>query len=102
MKTVTVCTAVLVDQDAPITLNELARFCEQHIDWVVSLVEQGVVPPLEGQQPGQWVFASHAVTRARSVARLQRDFEVNIDAAALMVDLMDEIRQLRASLSGPG
>lgn len=101
MKTVTVCTAVLVDHDAPITMNELARFCEQHTDWVVSLVEQGVVPPLEGQQPGQWVFASQAVTRARSVARLQRDFEVNIDAAALMVDLMDEIRQLRASLSGP-
>ena len=45
------------------------------------------------------LFASHAVTRARSVARLQRDFEVNLDAAALMVDLMEEVRQLKALLS---
>jgi hypothetical protein len=30
---------------------------------------------------------------------LQRDFDVNLEAAALMTDLMEEIRALRAQLS---
>ena len=43
-------------------------------------------------------FGSLAVTRARQIARLQRDFDVNLDAAALMTDLMEEVRQLRRRL----
>jgi chaperone modulatory protein CbpM len=99
MNSVTVCTALLVDQDAPVTIDELARFCEQQTEWVVTLVNQGVLPPAQGQYPEQWVFTSVSVTRARHVARLQRDFEVNLDAAALMVDLMEEVRHLRSRLS---
>ena len=34
----------------------------------------------------------------RQIARLQRDFDVNLDAAALMTDLMEEVRQLRRRL----
>jgi chaperone modulatory protein CbpM len=99
MNTVTIYSAQLVDRDAPVTLEELARFCEQHTDWVLSLVDQGVVPASRGSAPDQWVFTSVSVTRARHVARLQRDFEVNLDAAALMVDLMEEVRHLRGRLS---
>lgn len=100
MNTVTICTAQLVDQEAPVTLEELARFCEQQTDWVQSLIDQGVVTALRGQVAGQWVFTSVSVTRARHVSRLQRDFEVNLDAAALMVDLMEEVRHLRGQLAG--
>jgi chaperone modulatory protein CbpM len=99
MNTVTICTAQLVDHDAPVTLEELARFCEQQTDWVLSLIDQGVVPASRGSTSGQWVFTSVSVTRARHVARLQRDFEVNLDAAALMVDLIEEVRHLRGRLS---
>ena len=99
MNTVTIYSAQLVDHDAPVTLEELARFCEQHIDWVISLVDQGVVSASRGPSSDQWVFTSVSVTRARHVARLQRDFEVNLDAAALMVDLMEEVRHLRGRLS---
>ena len=98
MNTVTVCTTMLVDLDAPVTTYELARFCEQQTDWVVMLVEQGVLSAARGLEPGQWVFGSPAVTRARQVAKLQRDFEVILDAAALLVDLIEEVRQLRARL----
>ncbi len=98
MNNITICTTMLVDLDAPVTTFELARFCEQQTDWVVMLVEQGVLSALQGHEPEQWVFGSPAVARARQVARLQRDFEINLDAAALMVDLMEEVRQLRARL----
>lgn len=99
MTSITVCTALLVDHDAPVTVTELARFCDQQTEWVVMLVEQGILSGVQGQQPEHWRFASQAVHRARSVARLQRDFEVNLDAAALMADMMDEIHQLKIALS---
>jgi chaperone modulatory protein CbpM len=60
----------------------------------------GAVPLLKQlEQPELWVFTSPAVARARQVARLQREFDVNLDAAALIADLMQEIGQLRAALS---
>ena len=103
MKSVTIYSAVLVDGGAPLSLQEMAYLCEQHVDWVVSLVREGLVGierdalPSE-TSPDLWVFASAAAARARQIARAQRDFEVNLDAAALMVDLMEEVRQLRAQL----
>ncbi len=103
MKSVTIYSAVMVDDGAPLSLNEMAYLCEQHVDWVVSLVREGLVGierealPAE-TSPDLWVFASAAAARARQIARAQRDFDVNLDAAALMVDLMEEVRQLRAQL----
>jgi len=36
------------------------------------------------------------------VARLQRDFDASLDAAAVMLDLLDQIEQLRARLKRAG
>lgn len=98
MKSVTVCTTLLVDHDAPVTIDELARCCERQRDWVVTLVQEGVLSIARGERPDDWAFGSLAVSRARQIARLQRDFDVNLDAAALMTDLMEEVRQLRRRL----
>ena len=98
MKSVAVYTTLLVDHDAPVTIDELARCCERHTEWVVTLVREGVVTIARGQTPEEWAFGSVAVSRARQIARLERDFDVNLDAAALMTDLMEEIRQLRRQL----
>jgi chaperone modulatory protein CbpM len=81
----------------------MACLCEQQIDWVVTLVREGFVGVerdviIAETSPERWLFASAAAARARQIARAQRDFEVNLEAAALMVDLMEEVRQLRAQL----
>ncbi|MEI8401023.1 MAG: chaperone modulator CbpM [Alcaligenaceae bacterium] len=101
MTQVTICTAVVVDDHAPVTIYELAQCCEQQVEWVMTLVAHGVLPTLRQTEPPEaWVFASAAVARARQVSLLQRDFEVNLDAAALMADLMQEVRDLRLRLRG--
>jgi len=107
MKSVTVYSAVMVDDQAPLSLHEMACMCEQQIDWVVTLVREGLVfverdVVITETSPEQWLFASAAAARARQIAHVQRDFDVNLDAAALMVDLMQEVRQLRAQLEGLG
>ena len=101
MTQVNIYTAVLVDEQAPVTIHELARCCEQQIEWVMTLVEHGVLPSMrQTEPPERWVFASAAVSRARLVSLLQRDFEVNLDAAALIADLMQEVRTLKMQLKG--
>ena len=103
MKSVTIYSAVMVDDSAPLSVHEMACLCEQQIDWVVTLVREGFVgverDVIIAETPSDlWVFASAAAARARQIARTQRDFDVNLDAAALMVDLVEEVRQLRAQL----
>ena len=98
MKSMMVYSAVSVDDQSPVSVHELARLCEQQLEWVVTLVQERVLDlELQGE-PEHWVFASHYVGRARQVSRLQRDFDVNLEAAALMTDLMEEIRALRTQL----
>lgn len=103
MKSVTIYSAVVVDEGAQLSLYEIACLCEQQTDWVVTLVREGLVvvePHLMATDisPEQWLFASAAAARARHIARVQRDFDVNLDAAALMVDMMQEIRFLKTQI----
>jgi chaperone modulatory protein CbpM len=96
---------VLLDEVA-LTLEELARACEVEPDWVVRRVHAGILggqPGLENHVQGEvqlsaWRFRSGDLLRARHLLRVERDFDANEDLAALVVDLTDEVRRLRARL----
>nr|WP_314546779.1 chaperone modulator CbpM [uncultured Massilia sp.] len=92
---------VLLD-DAALTLDELARACNVEPDWVVRHVQAGVLGSGEAfvstVQVTGWRFRSGDLTRARRLLRVERDFDANEDLAALVVDMGDEIRRLRARL----
>ena len=53
-------------------------------------------------QPEQWHFRSADLQRALAARRLERDFDANLDTAALILDLQDELRHLRAVLGSRG
>jgi chaperone modulatory protein CbpM len=105
MQEMTIVSGVLLD-DAALTLEELARACGVEQDWVVRRVHAGIL----GGQPGDvghvqvtsWRFRSGDLLRARSLLRVERDFDANEDVAALVVDLSDEVRRLRARLHALG
>jgi len=61
-------------------------------------VDEGALEP-EGARPGEWRFTSAALPRARTAARLARDFEIDARAIALVLELMDEIDRLRKRLA---
>ncbi|MDN4052532.1 chaperone modulator CbpM [Massilia sp. YIM B02763] len=92
---------VLLD-DAALTLDELARACNVEPDWVVRHVQAGVLGSGEAfvstVQVTGWRFRSGDLARARRLLRVERDFDANEDLAALVVDMGDEIRRLRARL----
>ncbi len=85
----------LIDEVA-LDLNELARACQVEPDWVVRHVQAGVLG--EEAEVTALRFRSGDLARARRLLELERHFDANEDLAALVIDLADEVRRLRARL----
>jgi len=88
---------ILLDEECSLTLAELSRACAMHAEWVMELVEEGIIEP-SGREVSQWRFAPPALYRARTVRNLQRDLGVNLSGAALALELLEEIESLRTRL----
>lgn len=94
-------TATLIDDDAPMTLAELARACRAAEEQVHVWVVEGVLQP-SGNAPREWRFAGDALKRARLAVTLTRELEINAPGVALALDLIDEIDALKARLRRGG
>lgn len=88
-------TGIVLDEQAELTLSDLCRACCQHAEWIVQLVEEGILEPA-GHNPAQWRFSGASLQKAHIAMRLQRDLEINLAGVALALDLMDEIESLRS------
>jgi len=92
-------TGVLVDE-AALDMIELARACRVEPDWVVRHVQAGV---LGTPAPAAALrFRSSDLARARRLLELERHFDADEELAALVIDLADEVRRLRARLHALG
>lgn len=89
---------LLLDEECLLTLGELSRSCRVHAEWIVELVEQGIIEP-RGDDLRNWRFPGNCLGRVQQVQRLQRDLGVNLAGAALALDLLDEVRRLRRRLA---
>jgi chaperone modulatory protein CbpM len=85
-------------EDDPLTLGQLCRACGTHADWVISLVEEGIIEP-DGKELQLWRFSGVSLVRVRSALRLQRDLGVNLAGVALALDLIEELEKLRKRLN---
>ena len=85
-----------LDPEAPISLGQLCRVFEVHADYVIELVDVGVVEPIAGRRPSEWRFPAHAIVRMRRALRLHHDLAIEPAGAALALDLIEEVRVLRA------
>ena len=93
----------VVSSEHPLAAAELAQACGASVEWVVQLVELGIVDcRSEAKTPDAWRFASADLQRALETRRLERDFGVELEAAALILDLQQEVRRLKAVLSQHG
>jgi chaperone modulatory protein CbpM len=93
-------TGVLIDEVA-LDLDELARACQVEPDWVVRPCAGGRArrrgaagdePALSQRRPGA----------GARLLELERHFDADEDLAALVIDLADEVRRLRARLRALG
>lgn len=101
MKKLVITSATVVGKSQPLSADDLARACGAEVEWVAQLVEVGIVETA-GPQPAQWRFYSVDLQRALDARRLQRDFGAGLDAVALILDLSQEVRRLKAQLRALG
>lgn len=78
-------------------LNELCHRCAVHAEMVLRFIEEGIVHPT-GRTPSEWRFSGTDLVRMQTALRLQRDLDLNLAGAALALDLIDEIHNLRQRL----
>jgi len=102
MATVSI-TTTTVGSAHPLAADELAHACGADTAWVVQLVEVGIVQIEAGETPPErWRFSSADLQHALEARRLERDFGVGLDAAALILDLQHEVRRLKSLLHAHG
>ncbi|HKJ77044.1 MAG TPA: chaperone modulator CbpM [Gammaproteobacteria bacterium] len=86
---------LVLDERVRLTMGELCRTCGVSAEYVVTLVEEGLIEP-EPTDAGVWRFHGPALLRVRQTLRLQRDLELNVPGAVLAVELLEEVQHLRA------
>lgn len=80
------------------TLHEICEHGGVGVEFVVELVEYGVILPLTEAEVPQWVFDAVALARLKRALRLQCDLEINLPGVAVSLDLLDEIQRLHQQI----
>ena len=76
------------------TLPELCRLCRVHAEWIVELVDEGILEP-EGSESTDWRFSTISITRVRTAWRLHRDLGINPAGIAVALNLLEEREELQ-------
>ena len=92
-------TTLILEDQSELTLADLCRACAIDDVVIIEMVEEGVLTPA-GEAPAQWRFSGLHLQHAKVAVRLQRDLGVNLQGAALALQLLEEMEQLRARLRG--
>ncbi|MCJ7800444.1 MAG: chaperone modulator CbpM [Polaromonas sp.] len=88
-------TGLILEEQTELSLADLCRACEAEADRIMELVHEGVLAPA-GSAPAEWRFSGTHLQRARVALRLQNDLDVNLAGAALALELLEELGELRA------
>jgi len=76
--------------------EEVARLCCVTTQWVHTRVEQEILHAV--MRDGTYFFSSQMLYRAKQVANIEHQYDADPQLAALVADLVEEVRTLRAQV----
>jgi chaperone modulatory protein CbpM len=85
-------------EDGWCSLEEFALACRLEPAWLQRCLDEELLPGLKTGED-KWQFSATSLMRARRIYRLERDFDANLELAALVADMLEELDQLRARLA---
>ena len=88
-------------EDSSLTLEQVAAACLVEPNWLLRHIEADLFPHAESVA-GVWRFSGEALTRARRMRQLERDFDAVPELAALVADILEERDRMRARLRALG
>lgn len=96
-RTTTIVSGVVLDESVSFSLPELCRCFGISAEAVIEMVDEGLIEP-SGAEPPRWRFHGVALRRVQTALRLRQDLRVNLAGAALALDLMEELEDVRQRL----
>jgi chaperone modulatory protein CbpM len=84
----------VLDEETRYGLKELCRLCGINAERVQDMINEGLISSRE-TSPLQWRFDYLEIRRVQTAVRLQRDLRVNLPGCALVLDLLEELEELR-------
>ena len=87
----------IVEDEVHMSIIELCHTINIEQEDLVAWVQEGILNPI-GNSPEDWRFSGDALSRAKKALRLSRDLEINTPGVAMVLDLLDEISELRKRL----
>ena len=91
-------TAELADAETLHSIEDLCLACQVDTDWIVELIEYGVIEPI-GEVSADRRFSTLTLLRIAKAKRLERDLDLNAPGLAIVLDLLDEIDDLRRQIA---
>jgi chaperone modulatory protein CbpM len=82
-------------EDNSLTLEEICEIYEIKSMMIREMIDYDIVEP-RGSNPDEWMFDMAQIKKLRTALRLQRDFEINLAGIALVLDLLEQMEDLRA------
>lgn len=85
---------IVLDEHVPLSLPEVCRICDIGEEMVLEMVEEGLIEPRRSGR-AEWHFTWREIRRVKVACRLNRDLRVNLPGAAIIIDLLEELEELR-------
>jgi len=89
--------AVWLEENGDLSLDEVVQLSGLPAEVLEELVNSGVLAPISSSEP-QWRFTAACITTVRTAGRLRTDFDLDANALALVLRLMDRIDELEAQV----
>lgn len=89
-----VLSGIVLDEGKWIDLNGMCECCGISGELVREMIEEGLLAP-RGENSREWIFCGTDVKRVQVALRLQQDLRVNLPGAALALELLEELQELR-------
>ena len=81
------------EQDIQLNYHEIIRACDNDAEWFINIIEAEVIS-IDGA-PEQAAYSGYQLARIRRARRISRDFAASAPATALILQLLDELENLR-------
>lgn len=78
-----------------LTLEEVCAAVDLPTEVLIEIVEEGVLEP-EGNKPEEWIFDATMLSMIKRATRLHRDFDIEWTSIPLLLDMLNEMEQLRS------
>lgn len=87
----------VLDESVTYDLQELCKVCRVKDQLVYEMINEGMLTPL-GNSTKSWKFTASSIKKIQVTAQLQADLGVNVPGAALALELMEELIELRSQV----